>query len=77
MKKEFLFIIILIWNFSAFAQEYKRSNVWAIGSDPVVKFNLNIGISINIVDNINTIPYCIIKSASSSISDTNGKLLFF
>lgn len=60
-----------------FAQEYKRNNMWALGYDPVVKFNFNAGINIDVVNNINTIPYCILSSSSSAISDTSGNLLFF
>ena len=59
------------------AQEYKRNNNWALGFEPVIKFNFNTNLSFTIVSNLNTVPYCFIKSSSSSISDTNGNLLFF
>jgi hypothetical protein len=75
---KFLLLIVLLSLNSLVneAQEYRRSNNWAIGNDPVVKFNFSNGLSINVANNISTIPYCIIKSSSSSISDTNGKMLF-
>jgi hypothetical protein len=77
-KKIFYMLFFLIVNsFFIYGQDYKRNNNWSIGNDPVVKFNFNGVLNITIVDNISTIPYCIIKSSSSSISDTNGKLQFF
>ncbi len=80
MKKRItLFIYILIANITVFAQEYKRSNVWAVGSQPVVTYDFTNGLIIDTVQNagISSPPFCLISSASASVSDTNGKLLFF
>jgi hypothetical protein len=48
-----------------------------MGFDPVIKFKFANTMNINVVNNINTIPYCFIKNSSSCISDTNGNILFF
>ncbi|MBK8330165.1 MAG: T9SS type A sorting domain-containing protein [Bacteroidetes bacterium] len=62
-----------------YSQQNKRNNVWAVGYQPVVKFNFDNGLIIDTVTNAGVFnpPFCLIKSSSSTISDTNGNLLFF
>ena len=65
MKKLLLLLFIIHYSLFLFqcnGQEFKRNNVWCVGYDPVIKLNYTGGVAINVVNNISTIPYCIIKS---------------
>lgn len=69
-----LFSSVMVLN----AQQYKRNLNWALGYDPAIKFDFKSRVlKIDSVknNNLGNPPYCILES-SSSISDTNGKLLF-
>ena len=70
-------MLLCCFTHNVYSQEFKRNNTWALGFEPVIKFNFKTNLSFTIVSNLNTVPYCFIKSSSSSISDTNGNLLFF
>ncbi len=77
---KFCFLIFpVFFSIYLYGQQYKRNYNWTVGSDPVVKFNFVSGISIDTVDNagINNPPFCIISTASASISDTMGFLQYF
>ena len=73
------FNLSLILISTLYGQEYKRNYNWSLGYDPVVTFDFNNLVIIDTVKNngISSPIYCLIKSSSSSISDTNGDLLFF
>ena len=79
MKAIPLFVAFIFLSITSNAQEYKRNSFWAVGYDPVLKFNFNGTLQIDTVLNVNlpVAPGCGIKSSSSTISDTNGNLLFF
>lgn len=79
MKGLAIIVGIMLMSIIINAQENKRNNFWAVGYDPVVKFDFNLTIQIDTVLNVNmpVVPGCGIKSSSSTISDTNGNLLFF
>ena len=77
-KRVILFLLVQVYSQFAFAQDYKRNNVWSIGSEPVLKFNFTNGLQIDTVENYNQpVPVGCIINSCSSISDTTGKLLFF
>ena len=77
MKCAFILLLLMqAFTVSVFTQEYKRNNNWSLGYDPVVTFDFNSGLIIDTV-NTSTIPFCVISSSSSSISDTDGYLQFF
>ena len=78
-KKISTCIYLMLISSLIYSQQNKRNNFWAVGYDPVVKFNFNGLLQIDTVLNVNmpVAPGCAIKSSSSTIADTNGNLLFF
>lgn len=78
-----LYLLITVNSISTnlFAQEAKRNYVWAIGYEPVTKFNFNSSSLISIDTVLNSslpiAPACAISSSAGCISDTFGNLLTF
>ena len=77
-KKISTCIYLMLISSLIYSQQNKRNNVWAVGYQPVVKFNFDNGLIIDTVTNAGVInpPFCLIKSSSSTISDTNGIYCF-
>lgn len=61
------------------SQPQNRNNNWNVGYDPVVRFNFNIGLVIDTIQNSHylVVPSCGISSSAACISDTNGVSLLF
>jgi len=80
MKAKYCILVgVMFFSSLMYGQQYKRNYNWTIGTNPVVKFSFSFGLAIDTVDNagVNNPPFCILSTASASISDTLGLLQFF
>ena len=73
-KKISTCIYLMLISSLIYSQQNKRNNLWAVGYDPVVKFNFNGLLQIDTVLNVNmpVAPGCAIKSSSSTIADKSA-----
>lgn len=72
LNKVFIIVLVLFCSFKlGEAQELKRGNNWVLGFAPAVIFNFNSSLVVDTFQQIDG------ANSTSSISDTNGNLLFF